>query len=272
MYTSQPCGAPSGSSPVPTSLVAAATSAAQATVASGGSLQDAMAAVNAAIARFFQSNPAQVLNSTGAASPISNQANASAFASNAAYVAASKALNNRRMADAQRGFNRLMERRASDFSGSRIQMGEFNTPQFGGRQVQIDKRSCAVNQQAPRIVPVTSEFSYAPAPSPLTANPIVPVPPIPPAGTPSPADCETGNICLDIRNGCVLSSQVTPAQLLACAAAGYVGNLNKYPAVAGAGGSQGGRFLGAPLPNPPQYNIGMGALRRGPARPMRRVA
>ena len=272
MYTSQPCGAPSGASPVPTALVTAATSAAQSTVSSGGTLQDAMTAVQNAITQFFQSKPAQVLNSTGAAAPIANQANASAYATTAAYTAACKALNNRRMANAQNGFNRLMERRSSDFAGSRIQMGEFNNPQVGGRQIQIGKRSCSLNGQAPRIVPVTSEFSYAPAPSPLVAAPIVPVPAIPPAGTPAQADCETGNICIDIRNGCVLSSQVTPAQLLACAAAGYVGNLNKYPAIAAAGGARGGMFLGAPLPNPPQYNIGMGALRRRPARPMRRVA
>jgi len=231
-----------------------------------------MTAVQNAVATFFQANPVQAANPTGAASPLANQANATVYATGLAYNAATKALTNRRMRNAQDQFNRLMERRSGDFAGMRIQPGEFNNPQFGGRQVQIDKRSCAVNGKAPRIVPVTAEFTYAPAPSPLTTNPIVPVPVIPPAGTPSPADCETGNICIDIRNGCVLSSQVTPAQLLACAAAGYVGNLNKYPAIAGAGGAQGGKFLGAPLPNPPQYNIGMGALRRRPARPMRRVA
>ena len=272
MYTSQPCGAPSGATPVPTALVDAATAAATSTIANGGTVQSAMAAVQSAIASFFQSNPAQAANPTGAASPLANQANATAYASSIALNAATKALTNRRMRNAQDQFNRLMERRPSDFAGMRIQRAEFNNLQSGGRAIIGNPFGCNLNGKAPRIVPVTSEFSYAPAPSPLVTNPIVPVPVIPPAGTPPQADCETGNICLDIRNGCVLSSQVTPAQLLACAAAGYVGNLNRYPAIAAAGGARGGMFLGDPLPNPPQYNIGMGALRRRPARPMRRVA
>jgi len=272
MYTSQPCGAPSGATPVPTALVAAATQAATSTIASGGTVQDAMTAVQGAISTFFQSNPAQAANPTGAASPLANRANATAYATSIAYNAACKAATNRRMLNAQNGFNRLMERRPSDFAGSRIQINEFANPQFGARKLLMGKRSCALNSKAPRVVPVASQFSYAPAPSPLTTNPVVPVPKITPAGTAATSDCETGNVCLDIRNGCILSTQVTPAQLLACAAAGYVGNLNRYPAVAAAGGARGGAFLGAPLPDPPPYNIGMGALRRRPARPMRRVS
>ena len=271
MYTSQPCGAPSGATPVPTALVAAATAAATSTIASGGTVQDAMTAVQSAITTFFQANPAQAMNPTGAASPLANQANATAYATQIAYNAACKGATNRRMQNAQTGFNRLMERRASDFAGSRIQIAEFNNPQFGGRKLLMGKRSCALNPKAPRVVPVDTQFSYAPAPSPLTTNPVVAVPVISASGTPA-ADCETGNVCVDIRNGCVLSTQVTTAQLLACAAAGYVGNLNRYPAIAAAGGARGGAFLGAPLPAPPQYNIGMGALRRRPARPMRRVS
>jgi hypothetical protein len=42
------------------------------------------------------------------------------------------------------------------------------------------------------------------------------------------SDCRTGNICLDIRNGCVFSDQVSPQQLLACSQAGYGGNANLY--------------------------------------------
>jgi hypothetical protein len=63
------------------------------------------------------------------------------------------------------------------------------------------------------------------------AGPAVPVPV--PAAAPSrkkllQSACRTGNICLDIRNGCVLGSQVGSDQLLACSQAGYHGDANLY--------------------------------------------
>lgn len=99
----------------------------------------------------------------------------------------------------------------------------------------------------------------------VTAIPIPQLAPAPqstPAASPAPAaapvaDCQTGNICLDLMNGCVLSSQVTTAQLAACSAAGYAGNRNLFPAIAAKGGAQGGKFLGAPNLNPPPYSPGM---------------
>ncbi len=77
------------------------------------------------------------------------------------------------------------------------------------------------------------------------------------------------NVCGLIRDGCVLSSQVSPAQLAACSSAGYAGNFNKYPAIAARGGAQGGKFFGdvnlSPAPAsglgdvaaPPWYCVGI---------------
>lgn len=58
-------------------------------------------------------------------------------------------------------------------------------------------------------------------------------------------------------NGCVLSSQVDPQQLLACSKAGYAGNKNLFPAIAAKGGADGGDYLGFPDPNPKTYTPGM---------------
>ncbi len=307
MYTSQPCGAPSGSVPVPSGLIAAAQAAAQATVNGGGSLSDALAAVQSAIQNFLSKNAPGVnwqsngsippgsmgpsgysggpggsfrgsggsYSASGGASngsvngwwdanfgtPSSNVANAARFAISAGRAAARKALTNRQINVAQWTFNRLMVRQPSDYAGMRLAPGQFNQPQNGNAEVMRNKRACAVLPPPPVVSPVVGGFSYVPPPIPLTAPPMVPVPPIPapPAPPPpgSPADCRTGNLCVDLRNGCVLSSSVSPAQLLACAQQGIVGNYNLYPAIAATGGMSPG---------------GMGALRRAPARPMRRVA
>jgi len=242
MYTNQPCNVPSGQVPISSDLLNAAAQAAVATVASGGSIDDAGTAVQQAITNFFQANP-----------NTPNQPNSAVFARAAGYQAACKAIDSRRQRFAQRGFNRLMERRASDWAGVSVQPGEFNQPEHGTRNDFRRKLACTAPGPAPEIVPIESSFSYETAPTPLTTTPIQPVLPIPPAG--APKDCRTGNICVDLRNGCVLSSSVPTAQLLACAQAGVVGNYNLYPAIAAQGGMS-----------------GMGALRRRPARPMRRIA
>lgn len=264
MYTTQPCSAPS-STPIPTAILTAAITAAQSNIAGGGTIESAGNSVQAAIQTFLTQNPT------------ATDPNLPRVARLAGYQAACKALLARKISDAQNQFDRLNQRTASDFAGTAIQPSQFGRPQFGN-QATRPSRSCDLPPAAPRVVPITNAFVYTPAPAPLTTTPITPVVPIPPAGAPAspgpPAaqqDCQTGNICIDLRNGCVLSSQVDVAQLLACAKAGYVGNLNKYPAIAGRGGAQGGKFFGTPMPNPPQFNPGMGAVRRL-TRPMRRIA
>jgi hypothetical protein len=64
---------------------------------------------------------------------------------------------------------------------------------------------------------------------------------------------------MDIMNGCVLASQVSPQQLAACSAAGYAGNRNMFPQVAALGGADGGQFFGTPDPNPPPFS-GLGQV------------
>ena len=256
MYTSQPCGLPSGATPVPTQLLVAAQAAAQTAVQSGGSLSDALTAVNTAIQNFLNSN--QLPTST-IGTPTSNVTNATMFAQSAGAVAAKQALTDRQMRLAQWTFNRLMVRRPSDYAGMALAPGQFNTPQNGNAKVFAQKRYCVLPPQPPVVQPVTAAFSYTPAPIPLTTAPLVVPTPIP-APVP-PTDCRTGNLCKDIQSGCVLASSVSPAQLLACAQSpGNVGNYNLYPAIAAQGG----------MPA-----TGMGAvrlMRRHPARPMRRVA
>ncbi len=109
----------------------------------------------------------------------------------------------------------------------------------------------------PIRVPV---IAMPPAPAPVVAAPIPAPPAASPAACPYPA-CSTGNVCLDLVTGCVLNSQVDPAQQTACALANY-----------GVFGNQGqwfGRvwrsckppqYLGTPLPNPPQADPSMRGL------------
>lgn len=115
----------------------------------------------------------------------------------------------------------------------------------------------------PVVVPLVTAIPIPQAPVQQTSAPVAPVAavpsPVPVAAvppTPLP-DCRTGNICLDIMNGCVLASQVDPQQLLACSQAGYAGNRNLYPAIAAKGGAGGGAFLGFPDPTPVPYSPGM---------------
>jgi len=106
----------------------------------------------------------------------------------------------------------------------------------------------------PVIVPLVTAI---PVPGSVPSTPAAaPTAPTPAAAAPV-TDCRTGNWCLDIMNGCVLSSQVSPQQLQACSAAGYVGNKNLFPAIAAAGGAGGGAYFGTPDPNPAPYSPGM---------------
>ena len=108
-------------------------------------------------------------------------------------------------------------------------------------------------------IPVPTVVPASPAPSAPSA------PSTPPAVSSAPAaplpDCRTGNYCLDIMNGCVLPSQVSPQQLQICSQAGYAGNRSLFPAIAAAGGAGGGAYFGTPEPNPPPYTgSGMSGL------------
>lgn len=119
----------------------------------------------------------------------------------------------------------------------------------------------------PTIIPLVTTIplpSDIPIPTAAPVQVAAPAPvaiPVPaPAAAPL-ADCRTGNWCLDIRNGCVLPSQVTPQQVYLCSQAGYVGARSMYPAIAAAGGAGGGAFFGTPDPNPIPYNpAGMSGL------------
>ncbi len=110
----------------------------------------------------------------------------------------------------------------------------------------------------PVVIPLTSTIPIPPEAPPQAT--VVAAPPPPP-----PVDCRTGNICLDIRRGCVLSSQVDPAQLQACSQAGYAGNENLFPMIAAHGGAMNGQFFGSPDLNPAPFVPGMGGLGQDPA-------
>lgn len=114
----------------------------------------------------------------------------------------------------------------------------------------------------PVIVPLVTAIPVPSLSAPAAASPVAAAAP---AATPVAAaaplpDCRTGNWCLDIMNGCVLSSQVSPQQLQLCSAAGYVGNKNLFPAIAAAGGVENGEYFGTPDPNPTPYSPGMSGL------------
>jgi len=98
----------------------------------------------------------------------------------------------------------------------------------------------------PRMVPVSK----------VVALPVIVTPAASPAATLDPNSCTTGNLCLDLLNGCVSSTQVTPEQQLACSLAGYAGNRNRYPAIAALPNKP---FLGSVDLHPVRYDpVGMG--------------
>lgn len=134
--------------------------------------------------------------------------------------------------------------------GGRRQAGK-NAARYGNVPAQTPQ-----NQNPPSGCPVVVPLVTAiPIPQTATtpaATPAAAAPAATPAGT-----CPTGNICLDLMNGCILSSQVDPRQLQACSAAGYVGNKNLFPAIAAKGGADNGAYQGFPDPNPTPYTPGM---------------
>ena len=113
-----------------------------------------------------------------------------------------------------------------------------------------------VPANCPVIIPLVSTIPIPPDNTQVVVSSTSGPPPPPPP----PVDCRTGNWCLDIRRGCVLSSQVDPAQLQLCSQAGYAGNENLFPMIAAHGGVLNGEFFGTPDPNPPPYNAGMGGF------------
>ena len=80
---------------------------------------------------------------------------------------------------------------------------------------------------------------------------IVPIAAAPASKCPPQSQCMTGNICLDIRRGCIDSSQVSPQQMQACVQAGYQGVELFFPCVLATPNLP---FLGTPNPNPPPYS------------------
>lgn len=107
------------------------------------------------------------------------------------------------------------------------------------------------------VVPVPALTRQVPTTGPTPAKITTPPPPAPVAPSKpkiSQSDCRTGNICLDLANGCVASYQVDPAQLLACSKAGYNANRNLY---AGVIDTTNLPFLGFPMPNPPPFDPSM---------------
>ncbi len=114
----------------------------------------------------------------------------------------------------------------------------------------------------PTVLPLQTVLSFAPE-QPVST---VPIPnKAQPVSTPAKlAECDVSaaTICGALRDGCVLSSQVSTEQLLACSQAGWVGNRNLFPALAARGGAQGGRYFGTlnPSPDPPADSAGMSGL------------
>lgn len=74
---------------------------------------------------------------------------------------------------------------------------------------------CPCFSQAPPIVVaapviVTPAPASAPAPAPAPASP-----------APAAVNCRTSNVCMDLANACIAVTQVSDAQVQACASAGY---------------------------------------------------
>jgi hypothetical protein len=122
----------------------------------------------------------------------------------------------------------------------------YRTPAPRARASDCPPPAAAVALMAPIVFspPPTS----VPAASPIPAGPA-------PARRRTQAECRTGNICRDLRDGCVAQSQLSPQQVYACSASGWVGNRNLYPDVLAYGSLP---YLGDVDLNPPQYAPGMG--------------
>jgi hypothetical protein len=118
----------------------------------------------------------------------------------------------------------------------------------------VDQLRGTVQNFACPVVIAVPRGGGGPVTAPAIPAPVAPTPVAAPAiSCPTQAQCMTGNICLDLRRGCVSSSQVTAAQLLACAQAGYSGNENFFPCVLAALPTNPPQY-GTPMPNPPPYS------------------
>jgi hypothetical protein len=129
---------------------------------------------------------------------------------------------------------------------------------------EVDTRSlvppCPCLSSAPPVpirVPVVASGPAASASSAPRAAPTPPSAMPAPAACPYPG-CSTGNVCLDLVTGCVLNSQIDSGQQLACALANYgvFGNKGFFLGDV-IHGCQPPKYLGTPLPNPPQADPSM---------------
>ena len=125
----------------------------------------------------------------------------------------------------------------------------------------------------PTVLPLVTVFpvpAVAAAPPPAAApRPVViPTPAVAaPKPCPDPAECAPtpANVCRNLRNGCYNTSQLSPAQVLACSQAGWAGNLNLYPCTLAKGGWSGGQFIGDVNLSPAPYQgAGVGDLTTQP--------
>jgi hypothetical protein len=137
--------------------------------------------------------------------------------------------------------------RGGRFSGPSGRNGNASPYFLGGGLLErlsnsIQNFSCP--PAATKVIPVP----VVSAPIPAVTTPAAPAAPA--STCPPQSQCMTGNICLDLKRGCVAQSQLDPAQVLACAEAGYSGNENYFPCVIAQPNLP---FIGSPLPNPPQY-------------------
>jgi hypothetical protein len=151
-------------------------------------------------------------------------------------------------------------------AGWRAPQGESwngNRRRYHNQKFSTPPPTMNIPANCPVVIPLTSAIPIPPQMGGPVTGPTAPAPPPPPP--PPPVDCRTGNICLDIRRGCVLSSQVSPQQLQACSQAGYAGNENLFAMIAAHGGAMNGEFFGTPDPNPAPFVPGMGGLGQDPA-------
>lgn len=110
------------------------------------------------------------------------------------------------------------------------------------------------NFTCPQPTRVLTVPAVAPAASAAPVAPPAVVPSPAPAAAPAcppQSACMTGNICLDLKRGCVSSNQLSSQQLQACAEAGYEGLELFFPCVLA---NPNLPYLGTPMPNPPPYS------------------
>jgi len=113
------------------------------------------------------------------------------------------------------------------------------------------------NQPKTPVVVVPSVVVQQTAPPPV----VLPVAPPVPVRTVCD-DVTPQNVCSLIQRGCFRVGQVDILQLAACAASGWAGNRNEFPAVVLAGGGNGGHQIGLmnPYPLTPSGQPGAGIV------------